>query len=102
MTAQRQCPCSNGKDQDCLSTVTTLPWTTRSPDLSPIEHIWDHLGQRVGYSTSLNELEQIWNEISQDIIQNLYECPIVSHRAFKLEGFQQCLKPSIQLPFSLK
>ncbi|GFW69626.1 transposable element Tcb2 transposase [Trichonephila clavipes] len=25
--------------QDCLRTVTTLPWPPRSPDLSPIEHI---------------------------------------------------------------
>ncbi|GFS70981.1 transposable element Tcb2 transposase [Trichonephila clavipes] len=25
--------------QDCLHTVTTFPWPTRSPDLSPIEHI---------------------------------------------------------------
>ncbi|GFT06486.1 transposable element Tcb2 transposase [Trichonephila clavipes] len=30
--------------QDCLHTVTTLLWPARSPDLSPIEHIWDHLG----------------------------------------------------------
>ncbi|GFT58503.1 transposable element Tcb1 transposase [Trichonephila clavipes] len=62
--------------QDCIRTVTTLPWPARSPDLSPIEHIWDHLGWRVGHPMSLNELEarlqQIWNEMSQDIIQNLY------------------------------
>ncbi|GFX39574.1 transposable element Tcb1 transposase [Trichonephila clavipes] len=61
--------------QDCLRTVTTLPWPARLPDLSPIEHIWDHLARRVGHPTSLNELEarlqQIWNEMSQDIIQNL-------------------------------
>ncbi|GFT18949.1 transposable element Tcb2 transposase [Trichonephila clavipes] len=25
--------------QDCLRTVTNLPWPARSPDLSPIEHI---------------------------------------------------------------
>ncbi|GFX07824.1 transposable element Tcb1 transposase [Trichonephila clavipes] len=60
----------------CLRTVTTLPWPSRSPDLSPIEHIWDHLGRRVGHPPSFNELEarlqQIWNEMSQDIIQNLY------------------------------
>ncbi|GFX57210.1 transposable element Tcb2 transposase [Trichonephila clavipes] len=30
--------------QDCLRTVTTLPWPARFPDLSPIENIWDHLG----------------------------------------------------------
>ncbi|GFV06213.1 transposable element Tcb1 transposase, partial [Trichonephila clavipes] len=62
--------------QDCLRTVSTLPWPARSPDLSSIEHIWDHLGRQVGHPMSLNELEaklqQIWNEMSQDIMQNLY------------------------------
>ncbi|GFX95613.1 transposable element Tcb2 transposase [Trichonephila clavipes] len=29
--------------QDCLSIVTTLSWPAISPDLSPIEHIWDNL-----------------------------------------------------------
>ncbi|GFW15699.1 transposable element Tcb1 transposase [Trichonephila clavipes] len=61
--------------QDCLHTVTSLPWPAQSPDLSPIEHIWDHLGWRVWHLMSLNKLEarvlQIWNEMSQDIIQNL-------------------------------
>ncbi|GFY15640.1 transposable element Tcb2 transposase [Trichonephila clavipes] len=42
---------------DCLHTVTTFPWPARSPDLSPIEHIWDHFGWRVGHPMSLNELE---------------------------------------------
>ncbi|GFU52480.1 transposable element Tcb2 transposase [Trichonephila clavipes] len=64
------------KSQDYLRTVTTLPWRARSPDLSSIKHIWDHLGWRDVHPRSLNELEarlmQIWNEISQDIIQNLY------------------------------
>ena len=27
--------------------VNVLPWLTRSPDLSPIEYLWDHLGQRI-------------------------------------------------------
>ncbi|GFU08063.1 transposable element Tcb2 transposase [Trichonephila clavipes] len=51
--------------QNCLRTVTTLPWPPRSPYLSPIEHKWGHLGRRVEHPTSLNELEarlqQIWN-----------------------------------------
>ncbi|GFW25208.1 transposable element Tcb1 transposase [Trichonephila clavipes] len=62
--------------QDCLRTVTILPWPGRFADLSPMEHIWDHLRWRVGHIMSLNELEvilkQIWNEMCQDIIQNLY------------------------------
>ncbi|GFV45313.1 uncharacterized protein TNCV_2037661 [Trichonephila clavipes] len=68
--------------QDCLRTVATLLWPSRSPNPSPIEHIWDHLGRQVGRPMSFNELEarlqQIWNEMSQDIIQNLY--PIVHSR----------------------
>ncbi|GFU63817.1 transposable element Tcb1 transposase [Trichonephila clavipes] len=62
--------------QDCLCTVTILPWSARSPDLSPIEHVWDLLGRRVEHPRSLNELEaklqRIWSEMSQDIIQNSY------------------------------
>ncbi|GFU39171.1 transposable element Tcb1 transposase [Trichonephila clavipes] len=61
--------------QWCHNTVSP-PWPTRFPDLSPIEHIWDRLGRRVGHPTSFDELEarlqQIWNEMSQDIVQNLY------------------------------
>ncbi|GFV09516.1 transposable element Tcb1 transposase [Trichonephila clavipes] len=72
----RKCSTSHGKGQDYLRTVTTLLWPALSPDLSPIEHIWNHLGWRVGHPTSLNELEarlqQIWKEMSQDIIQNLH------------------------------
>ncbi|GFY32169.1 transposable element Tcb2 transposase [Trichonephila clavipes] len=84
--------------QDYHRTVTTVLWPARSTDLSPIEHIWDYLGRQVGNPTSLNELEarlqQIRNEISQDVIHNLYvQCPIVSHRAFALEGVQQGIIP---------
>ncbi|GFU29373.1 transposable element Tcb2 transposase [Trichonephila clavipes] len=43
--------------QDCLRTVTTFPWPGRTPYLSPVEYIWDHLGWRIGHPTSLNELE---------------------------------------------
>ncbi|GFT89112.1 transposable element Tcb2 transposase [Trichonephila clavipes] len=68
-------PHTSRMSQNCLHTVTTLPWPARSPDLFPIEHISDHLGRRVGHPIRLNELEarlqQIWNEMSQNIIQNL-------------------------------
>ncbi|GFU59017.1 transposable element Tcb2 transposase [Trichonephila clavipes] len=42
--------------QDCLRTVTTLSWSARSPDLSPIEHIWDYLGWQVGHPTTTGGL----------------------------------------------
>ncbi|GFX14620.1 transposable element Tcb2 transposase [Trichonephila clavipes] len=79
--------------QDCLRTVTTLPWPIRSPDLTPIKHIWDILGRRVGNPMSLKELDarlqQIWNEMSPINIQNLYaSTPDLSHRAFVLEEVQ--------------
>ncbi|GFX31728.1 transposable element Tcb1 transposase [Trichonephila clavipes] len=93
--------------QDCLHIVTTLPWPSRSPDLSPMEHIWYHLGRRGGHPTSLNELEvrlqQIWNKNSQDIIQNLYaSMPDRIASCIRARGVQQGIKFSVLLPFSLK
>ncbi|PRD22745.1 UNVERIFIED_CONTAM: hypothetical protein NCL1_48313 [Trichonephila clavipes] len=68
----RQCSSSHCKGVIRLSPHCYYP----SPDLSPIEPIWYRLGRRVGHPMSLNELEarlqQIWNEMSQGIIQNLY------------------------------
>ena len=30
-----------------IQNVNVLQWPARSPDLSPIEHLWDHLGRQV-------------------------------------------------------
>ncbi|GFT98133.1 transposable element Tcb2 transposase [Trichonephila clavipes] len=93
--------------QDCLRTVTTIPWTARCLKFSPIEHIWDHLGRRAGHLTSLNELEPRLQQIWKKCLKTSYrtcapQCPIVSHRAFALEGIQQGIKSSVLFPFSLK
>ncbi|GFW06017.1 transposable element Tcb1 transposase [Trichonephila clavipes] len=68
--------------QGCHKTVSAqLPPFLSLPDpqISLQSSIFierDHLGRRNGNPTSLNELEsrfqQIWNEMPQDIIQNLY------------------------------
>ncbi|UYV69340.1 hypothetical protein LAZ67_6003272, partial [Cordylochernes scorpioides] len=41
---------------DCLQSCRTLPWPARSPDLSPIEHIWDVMGRRLQPSQNVDYL----------------------------------------------
>ncbi|GFX89342.1 transposable element Tcb2 transposase [Trichonephila clavipes] len=54
--------------QDYLRHIITLPWSTQSPDLTPIEHMWDHLWCLIGQPTGLVKLEthlqQLCNEMS--------------------------------------
>ncbi|GBL91237.1 hypothetical protein AVEN_195124-1 [Araneus ventricosus] len=33
--------------QHALQSVDMLPWPARSPDLSPIEHVWDIIGRQL-------------------------------------------------------
>lgn len=62
--------------RECLRNIATLPWPARSPDLSLIEHVWDHLGRQLRQPRDVQDLEtqlqQLWAQMSQDIIRNLY------------------------------
>lgn len=59
--------------------IETINWPPRSPDLNPIEHLWDFLGRRIRslphYPRNLNELaaslQEIWNQIDQELIRRL-------------------------------
>ena len=45
--------------------IPTLDWPARSPDLSPIEHLWDDLGRRIRERhdvTNVRELEDALHE----------------------------------------
>ncbi|GFX93998.1 transposable element Tcb1 transposase [Trichonephila clavipes] len=91
--------------QDYLRTVTTLPWLARSPDLSPIQNIWDRLAWRVGHPSSLNELEarlqKIWNEMSQDIRKLYAPMPDRIASCIYATGVQQGIKSSVFYLFLL-
>ncbi|GFX70693.1 transposable element Tcb1 transposase [Trichonephila clavipes] len=54
----------------------TLPCPARSPDLSPIEHVWDMKGRRLHLPGIVDDLArqlmQIWQEIAQLTIMVLY------------------------------
>ena len=68
--------------------IQTLPWPSFSPDLNPIENLWDELERRVKkhQSKNLQELElqltQEWNnnellvlgKLVDSVASRLYEC----------------------------
>ena len=62
-----------------VENVTVLPWPAYSPDMAPIEHVWDALDrrvrQRVPVPTNIQHLrvaiEEEWDNIPQTIINIL-------------------------------
>ena len=57
--------------------ISVLPWPACSPDLNPIEHVWDILGRRMQQRAcgSLNELfsalQEEWDAIPQEDLDHL-------------------------------
>ena len=51
-----------------------LLWPAQSPDLNPIEHLWDHLKRKLGkYEKPPGRVEKEWGMIDASICQNLIE-----------------------------
>ncbi|UYV84471.1 hypothetical protein LAZ67_X002311, partial [Cordylochernes scorpioides] len=66
--------------QQSLQDVQMLPWPPYSPELSPIEHVWDIIGRRLhalSQPRSEDELWQMvereWRAIPQDAIRTLID-----------------------------
>ena len=59
--------------------VPVLPWPSKSPDLNPIEHLWDQLERRIRarqhppatLGELRNALEEEWNNIPADRVRRL-------------------------------
>ncbi len=56
---------------------TLLKWPPQSPDLNPIEHLWDVVKREICIMTNLQQLSDaimsIWTKISEECFQRLIE-----------------------------
>lgn len=59
--------------------VTVLEWPPQSPDLNPIEHLWDELDRRIpkskrkGLKEFRTALFEEWNKIEQNVLKTLVD-----------------------------
>ncbi|GFV92269.1 transposable element Tcb2 transposase [Trichonephila clavipes] len=82
--------------QDCLDSegIQYLVWPARSPDLNPIENVWDALGKQVAgrnypptnKNTLIRALTEEWDKLPQQLLDNVVqsmvrrvECCITLH-----------------------
>ncbi|GFX15778.1 transposable element Tcb2 transposase [Trichonephila clavipes] len=70
-------------DQDCLDSegIQRLVWPARSPDLNPIENVWDALGRQVAgrnypptnKNTLIRALTEEWDKLPQQLLDNVVQ-----------------------------
>ena len=81
------------QDNDCKHTsrktknyfeehdIPVMKWPAQSPDLNPIEHLWNHLKRKLGeYEEPPRGMTELWertakewNAIPKEVVQNLIE-----------------------------
>ncbi|GFS53511.1 transposable element Tcb2 transposase [Trichonephila clavipes] len=64
--------------QDFLRHFQTLPWPARSPDWSPVEHVWDQLKPQMLSCHSVHDLELAVQDLWAHLPQNNIRCLINS------------------------
>lgn len=76
-------PHSAHRTQRLLATeqVEVMGWPPMSPDMNPIEHVWDYIGRQIQLSdappTTLPQLrqaiQQAWDGMPQGVLENLID-----------------------------
>lgn len=58
--------------------ISVLPWPSLSPDMAPIEHVWDEIGRQLYRSRMPHTLEDLrrdvtaaWDQLPQDFLRTL-------------------------------
>ncbi|GFX41466.1 hypothetical protein TNCV_3490061 [Trichonephila clavipes] len=74
---------SNTPVQDCLDSegIQRLVWPARSPDLNPIENVWDALGRQIAgrnypptnKNTLIRALTEEWDKLPQQLLDNVVQ-----------------------------
>ncbi|GFX34975.1 transposable element Tcb1 transposase [Trichonephila clavipes] len=69
--------------EDCLDSegIQRLVWPARSPDLNPIENVWDTLGRQVSgrnypptnKNTLIRALTEKWDKLPQQLLDNVVQ-----------------------------
>ncbi|GFV57276.1 diacylglycerol kinase beta [Trichonephila clavipes] len=69
--------------QDCLDSegIQRLVWPARSPDLNPVENVWDALGRQVAgrnypptnKNTLIRALTEEWDKLPQQLLDNVVQ-----------------------------
>ncbi|GFV03263.1 DDE_3 domain-containing protein [Trichonephila clavipes] len=64
--------------EDFLRHFQTLPWPALSPDLSPVEHVWDQLKRQIPSCHSVHDLELTAQDLLAHLPQDNIRCLINS------------------------
>ncbi|GFV73494.1 hypothetical protein TNCV_1271791 [Trichonephila clavipes] len=79
---------------DCLDSegIQRLVWPARSPDLNPIENVWDALGRQVAgrnypptnKNTLIRALTEEWDKLPQQLLDNVVQIEIYEQGILKI------------------
>ncbi|GFY09358.1 DDE_3 domain-containing protein [Trichonephila clavipes] len=95
--------------QDCLDSegIQRLVWPARSPDLNPIENVWDALGRQVvgrnypptNKNTLIHALTKEWDKLPQQLLDNVVQIRIagtLNNQRYISEGLELVVLPYLQ------